>query len=345
MGFWQGLYAAQSAQMERDAVSQENEKSRAYDREKFNTTLMENRKELYLKMLAERKEKSSELSAQLGTAVNLGMSETAALALQNTGQLGLFLDQYDKNGKVDPNFVKDLDTTVLNQLKDMDEETVSKALVLGVSTDRDTSDPEESAFAMMEAILGATSSEQLDEFGKKLYAPQSTTSLPSFNVDFGYASGASEAETKNISNEISRKLQVYFKDSFTEDPRTGAIVISNNADPTVAELFNKAEERARQMAFGSTRSKTPTDAAAEVAKSIEKVVTKTKGAASAGDILENFDAVLVDPDTFATNFISVPKVTVPEAPTSTESQVEQMGDALSESSFFSIVDQNAKKRY
>lgn len=64
MGFWQGLYAAQSAEMERNAVAAENEKSRAYDREKFQEQLKEGYRD-NLFALALKRGESTALSGEV----------------------------------------------------------------------------------------------------------------------------------------------------------------------------------------------------------------------------------------------------------------------------------------
>jgi len=339
MGFWQGMNEGLTYVLDRKAAREADEKAYAFEREKYQRTLLENRREAYLELAAKRAERESAQNAQLGAAMGLGLTETTAVALQNSGQLGFFLDQYDKNKKVDPEYVKDLNTFIDDKLKEAGDDTIARAMILGVSTERDTKDPEQSVLAMVEAIYGATSSEELDEISKGLYSSGDSGAIPPFKLDFSYASGAEETETKNIRSEIATKLQPYFTDAFIQNPETGEVTISQNADRSVAELFSLAEERARDMAFGPTRSMTPTDAAATVAKNIQTAVTTAK-TAGAKDLVINFDAVMVDPVTFSQNFTPI-ETTPPPIPT--EQEVEQVGDALG-NSFFNIIEEEEKKR-
>jgi len=341
MGFWQGMNEGLTYVLDRKAAREADEKAYAFEREKYQRTLLENRREAYLELAAKRAERKSTQNAQLSVAAGLGLTETTAIALQNSGQLGFFLDQYDKNKKVDPEYVKDLNTFIDDKLKEAGDDTIARAMILGVSTERDTKDPEQSLLAMVEAIYGASSSEELDEISKGLYSSDTPTSTSPFNLDFSYVSGAEETETKNIRSEIATKLQPYFTDAFVQNPQTGEITISQNADRSVAELFSLAEERARDMAFGPTRSKTPTDAAATVVKNIQTVVTRA-GTVGAKDIVTNFDAIMVDPVTFSQNFTPIVTPTV-EVPVGQE--VEQTGDALGDSFFNIIEEENERRNY
>lgn len=88
MGFWQGLYAAQSAQMERDAVSQENEKSRAYDREKFQEQLKEGYRDNLFALKLKRAEASTpaaEVAAKAQSVISRleGVDDPRVDALRN----------------------------------------------------------------------------------------------------------------------------------------------------------------------------------------------------------------------------------------------------------------------
>jgi hypothetical protein len=340
MGFWQGMNEGLTYVLDRKAAREADEKAYAFEREKYQRTLLENRREAYLELAAKRAEREAAQNAQLSMGIGLGLTETGAILLQNSGQLGFFLDQYDKNKKVDPEYVKDLNVFLEDKLKEAGSDTFSRAMVLGVSTERDTKDPEQSVLAMVEAIYGATSSEELDEISKGLYSSDTSTSIPPFKLDFSYVSGAEETETKNIRSEIATKLQPYFTDAFIQNPETGEVTISQNADRSVAELFSLAEERARDMAFGPTRSMTPTNAAAQVAKNIQTAVTTAK-TVGAKDLVINFDAVMVDPVTFSQNF--TPIETTPPPGITPEQEVEQVGDALG-NSFFNIIEEEEKKR-
>jgi hypothetical protein len=348
MGVWQGIYQAhlnikerKMREQELEEVRKEKEATRKEARELFNLEILERRKDTLIGFLTESEKEKKAQKAQVALAVGLGVTKDTATALQQSGQLGFFLDQYEKNKKVDPEFVKDLNTFVSSKLKEVGGDAISKAMVLGVSTERDVADPAQSTLAMVEAIYGATSSEQLDEVSRKLYDTDTATGIAPFRLDFSYASGPEETETKNIRSEIATKLQPYFTDAFIQNPETGETTVNQFSDKgrSVAELLNKAEERARDMAFGPTRSMTPTNAAATVAKNLETALTQVK-TLGAKDILTNFDAIMVDPVTFATRYIPTPVVEVPEP---AGQQVEQAGDDLGDS-YFSIIEEEEKKR-
>lgn len=339
MGFWQGINEGLTYVLDQKAAEASEEKAYAFKREEYQQTLLAQRQERYLERLAQKVEKEDSMKAQVGAAISLGLTGKTAVALQNTGQLSLFLDQYDKNKKVDPKFVEDLNLTVSKYLEEADDETISTAMINGVSTERDTTNPEESATALVEAIYSATTPEQLDEISQKVYAPTESTAMEPFKLDFGYTSGPEETETKNIRNEIASALQVQFKDAFTVNERTGDLTVSQNADRSVANLFAMAEERARELAFGPERSLSPTDAAAFVSGQIRTAVTV--GNVGAQALVDNFDTVLTDPKTFAETFVQ-PAPVVPVAqvnPTETEAEVGQLGNALADAPFGSIVDE------
>jgi hypothetical protein len=338
MGFWQGANEGLTYVLEKKAAQDSEDKMYAFKREEYQKTLLENRRERYLQIAAKRAETEGVMAAEINTAISLGLTDTTALALQNSGQLGLFLDQYDKNKRVDPEFVKDLNLTVTKYLKEAGDEAISTAMVNGVSTGRDTRDPEESSLALVEAIYSATTPEQMDEISRTIYASPAATAIAPFQLDFGYASGPEEAETKAMRNEIASALQSQFTDSFIVNERTGDITIAQNADRSVANLYALAEERARDMAFGPLRAFSPTNAAAYVTKQIRTAVTT--GGLGAKDIFENFDRVLMDPVTFATNFRPVPPpdVVPPPVTLSPQGQIGSIGDSLSTNTFGDVVD-------
>lgn len=351
MGFWVGMNEGLTYVLDKRAEKESEDRAYAFKREEYQRGLLENRRERYLQLAAKRAETENAMGAQLKTAINLGVVEKAAIALQNSGQLSLFLDQYDKNKKVDLKFVEDLNLAVLQNLGDAGDETISAALVNGVSTERDTTDPEESSMAIVEAIYNATTPEELDRISKTLYAPSASTATAPFKVDFGYASGPEESETKNIRNEIASALEPYFTDSFVVDDRTGDITVAQNADRSVANLFDKLEESARDLAFGPERSRTPTDAAAFVAGQVRTAVNI--GNIGAQALVDNYDAVLTDPKTFAENFAPAPIPSVvrlepvpivPIEPNATEAEVGQLGTALADTTFGSMVDTYGRPR-
>jgi hypothetical protein len=345
MGFWAGMNEGLTYVLEKKAAKEAEDRAYAFKREEYQQTLLAQRQERYLERLAKKAEVEEATKAELSMGIKLGLTDRTALALQNTGQLSLFLDQYDKNKKVDPKFVEDLNLTVSRYLEEADDETISTAMINGVSTERDTTDPEESAAALAEAVYSATTPEQLDEISQKVYAPTESTTMEPFKLDFGYASGPEEAETKNIRNEIASALQVQFTDSFIVNERTGDITIAQNADRSVASLFAMLEESARGLAYGPERSRTATDAAAFVAGQVRTAINT--GNIGAQAIIDNYDAVLTDPKTFAESFVQspppvpagnpVPLVNV--NPTTTEAEVGQLGNDLAESTFGSTVDQ------
>ena len=351
MGFWQGLQQASQIQREERARQEEiklrkeeRESEHKWDMDKFQMQVLEGRRNDLLKNKAERLAADQELRQQITFATNLGLSKEGAILMQSTGHLSLLFDQYEKNKKVDPNFMKSLDARLQTIAKDLPDETKSKILLAGASTDRDTTDPEQAELASYEAILSATTAEQLDEIAMTLYTPPSPVSIPSLGgIDFGYASGGSSEETKKISSELARKLRPYYQDSFIDDPVTGDIRVRQDANTDVLKLFNALEERVSGMVFTPTREYSIPGAISNVASSVETVIKKVP----AKDIFENLDNILVDPEGFLSNFSgTTPVASAPVEPASrsTEEQVEDMGDALANSTFNTIVEKNNKRQ-
>lgn len=304
MGFWQGLQQASQMQKEERARKEEialrkeeREADRKWEADMFERKMLEEKRDRILTFVTSQKEKQDALSTELTTLVNLGLSPASAKALQASGQSSLLIQQYGSKG-IDPEYLKDLDATVTSQLKGMDENTVAKALLLGVSTDLDTSNPEESALARTKAVLDATSIEELDNIGYNYYEP-TRSSLPSFDINIGAASGLSEAETSSMRKELEGGLSPIFSGSFVTDQYGNRNINPDSPDsPQVAALFNQASRYARSLASGAKASRSPTSAAALVVKQIEaakrlapQIPTKT--------LLENFDSVMEDPVGFA----------------------------------------------
>ena len=340
MGFWQGMNEGLTYVLDQRNQAKRDQQAYDWEREKFNRGLLETRRESYLKLAADRSEKDAALKQQVALAHGLGLTTEVAVALQNSGQLSLFLDQYDKKGKIDKAYISELNDTVSTVLKGADDATKANAMIAGVSTDRDVTNPQESAMALSEAILSATSMEDLDKVSASLYKPVDATALPAFDINFGVASGPDSSDTKAMRSEIAAKLQPYFKESFAINPYTQSYDISQSAPPEVLRLFNAAEETARRMAYGPSSQLSPTDAAAAVSGQIEAAVTGAKGS-TATDILNNFDLVMTNPVEFAKNFTPAPR---PEV-TDPEGEAGQMAGALADSAsnadgFNSILDEN-----
>lgn len=329
MGFWQGLNAAldisekEKARKEELAARQaEIEGNREFQREMFTRQMMENYRGTILEQNIKRQEQALNLRQKVETAVALGLGEDSAVALLQSNQLDLFLSQYQKNERIDPQYIKDLDLVIREQLKDVPPETLAGALIAGVSTGRDVTDPQQSQFAMTEAILTASTPEDLD----KLYTQIQTsgpiyTPLPRFEVDFSVMSGPEEVETKAMRRELAEGLSTYFKDSFTVT-NTGDVVVNQNAAPEVQAVFNEAERRARDMAFGPTRQFSPTDASRFVVSRLETVLTGTKGTIEPSAIVQNFDTILKDPMQFMQTYVPPPVTTQPTP----EAAVEGLGN-------------------
>jgi hypothetical protein len=273
-----------------------------------------------LKVAAARRQSSAELESQIKKGVSIGLSGKSTMALQQSGQLDLFLEKYDQNQKTDPAFIASLDAFILGKIES--DEGISKALMAGVSTDRDVSDPRQSSMAMVESILSATSQEELDKLAIKLYTPETTTSLPRFEVDFTTMAGPSDEETRGIRKELAETLGTYFKDSFTVTS-DGQVVVSQSAEPEVRTLFNELERTAREQSFGPTRTMSASDAASRAARSVQQAKT-TNPNLTAGDMLQGLPSLFEDPVGFAEHF----KVAPPKAPDyDPASVVESMGNS------------------
>lgn len=305
MGFWQGLNAGLTevmAQKERqralEAEQAEAEKERAFRREMFQKEVLEKYRMATLELATKRQEQDAALRQKVEYGVSIGLSETTAVALLQSNQLDLFLAQYEKNQKVDPKFVADLNMFVETKLQDAGPETISGAMIAGVSTPRDVQDPEESQMAIIESVLTASSPEQLDSlYTQLLSGGPSITPLPRFSVDFTTMAGPTSEETKAIRRELAEGAGGYFKDSFTITDN-GDVIVNQNAPSEVLTVFNEAERKAREMAFGPTRQFTPTDAANFVSTRLETVVRGAQGTVDPLDIAKNFDTILMDPNEY-----------------------------------------------
>jgi hypothetical protein len=321
MGFWQGVNEGLTYVLDKREARQSEEKQLAYDREKFERTLFENNRGIATQLALERGKEKKALEKKLAYGMSLGLSETTASALLSSGQLDNFLTRYEKNDKIDPSFVTNLNTYVEGKIND--DETLTKALLAGVDTNRDVSSEGQSELAILESVLSATSQEDLDKLSPVLYGEStSVAAIPRFDVNFSGLSGPESSETAAMRREIAGGLSTYFKDSFTPTD-TGELVISQSAEPAVRNLFNEAERAARRIAFGPRSSMSPTDASAYVVSQIETAMRASKGV-TADAILNNFSYVLNDPMGFAKEFNALPQ---PEPVTlDAGTAVEDLGD-------------------
>jgi len=343
MGFWQGMNEGLTYVLDKRAAEATEERAYAFKREEYQKTLLAAYQDRYIQQLAEKTGKKAAMQAELSAGIKLGLTDTNALVLQRTGELSLFLEQYEKNKKVDKKYVEDLNLTVTKYLEEAGDEVISTALINGVSTDRDTTDPEQSAEALAEAIYNATSLEELQRLGEDVYAPVGVTSMEPLDLNFNYVSGPDFTDTKAMKNQIASALQTQFADSFAVNERTGDITVSSNAAPEVANLFALAEQRAGELAYSPQSTLSPTQAAAFVTDQIRTAVTV--GNIGAQALVDNFDAVLTDPKTFAESFVQSPPPApvvpvVPVNPTDTEEELQGLITGTAESTLDSIVDEN-----
>lgn len=347
MGFWQALDAGLTARIEEKTRKEERQQEldlraaeRAQERQDridlFEREVLERYRGTVLELAAKRGGEDKELSKKVKLAGSLGLTETTTDALLRSGQLDLFISAYEKNQKVDPRFVADLNNFIETKLSEESSETISSVLIAGVSTERDVADRDESQLAITEAVITASTPEQLDDLYKKLLtAGETYTPLPRFEVDFSTVAGAEESETKAMRREIAEGLNTYFSNSFTVTD-SGDVVVNQNADSSVKRVFNEAERKARELSFGPTREFTPTDAANFVVTQLETAITGTQGRAKPVELLTNFDTILSNPGGFVETYTSVaetpvPTVDIPETP---EEEVRNLG----RTGFNSIVD-------
>jgi hypothetical protein len=345
MGFWQGLNEGLTYVLEKKAAKEAEDRAYAFKREEYQKTLLAAYQDRYIERLAKKTETKAAMQEELSSGIELGLTDVNALVLQRTGQLRLFLDQYEKNKKVDKPFVKDLNIAITNYLKDSDDETISTALINGVSTDKDTTDPEQSIEALAEAIYSATNLEELQRLGEEVYAPIGVTPMAPLDLNFNYVSGPELSDTKAMKNQIASSLQAQFGDSFSRDAYTGDIDIApNNNDADVANLFAMAIERAKDLAYSATSTRSPTEAAAFVAEQIRTSVNA--GNLDAKIILNNFDTVLEKPEMVFTPITTTAPVVnpipeVPVNPTDTEEELQRAITGTVDSTFNNIVDADA----
>jgi len=344
MGFWQGINEGLTYVLDQKAAKETEDRAYAFKREEYQKTLLAAYQDRYIERLAKKIETKAAMQEELSSGIELGLTDVNALVLQRTGQLRLFLDQYEKNKKVDKPFVKDLNIAITNYLKDSDDETISTALINGVSTDKDTTDPEQSIEALAEAIYSATNLEELQRLGEEVYAPIGVTPMAPLDLNFNYVSGPDFSDTKAMRNQIASALQSQFVDSFALNPYTGELDIApNNTDTGVANLFARATERAGELAYSATSTRSPTESGAFVAEQIRTAVNA--GNLSAQVILDNFDAVMENPETIFTPTTTTAPVVdpipeVPVNPTNTEEELQRAITGTAESTLDSIVDEN-----
>lgn len=297
-GVLQGLMSYEEAKNARE--------DRAFEREKFERALLEQRRGPLLEQLREARQARAQRVERIRTGVNIGLSTETATALERSGQLSLFLSAYDESEGVDPQYISALDEVVRTELAERgaNDDTVSAAILSGTTTTRDVSDPDQSLAAITEAILTAQNFEELEAAQGSLFDLSVTpTGVSRFDIDTGRMTGLEEAETRSIRREIAETLSPYFEDAF-EITSDGDVIISQSAPAEVAQLFNEAERSARRLATGPQRQFTPTDAANYVSTRIENAATGVEQI-DAADMATNFDLILTDPNAYVEQFTPI----------------------------------------
>lgn len=353
MGFWQGINEGLTYSLEAKARKQERQQEldlrkqdmeirrqeraedKAFDREMREKGFQESLRVDALKLVGERRESRRALDAELKLGLSLGLSPVTAASLQGSGQLSLFLEAATKKG-VDPSYVTALNTFVE---KSVPKEKMSGALMEGVNTQRDTTDPQEAELALMESVLNAGSVPELQELFLKANEPVSAgKTLAPFKLDFTPVAGAEPSETKAIRGELASTLAPYFGDSFTVTDQGETVFNTSNKDNTVTSLFNESERVVRELAYGPNRSMTGTDAANFVSTQIETAIN-IAGEANAQAMVDDFSLLMTDPVAFGEKYKAAPRPTPVVSP-------EEVVDDLSNTGtgFGFDVDEEFKKR-
>lgn len=335
MGVWEGINQGLTDVLDRKERKKEAEAERELRRQEAQDArdfqlMLQDRQDLRemrtatLDVLAKRSQAKQALKDKVSLGVSIGLSEAAATSLLRSGQLDLFISQYQKNEKVDSSYVSNLSAVVEQSMPDASPEDASAVLMSGVSTTRDVTDPAEADAALTEAIISSSSTEELQKLYLQLQSePVTPAPLPRFDVNFTAMAGPSYEDTNNISKEINSTLGTYFKDSFVQN-QDGTLGVRQDAAPEVTGLFNEATRAARDLAFGPQRQGTPTDAARFVSTQLEAAIRGTGGKATASDLLENLGTILNDPNEFVSKF-QVPAAEAPPIETP-ESATNALGD-------------------
>lgn len=331
MGSWQGVL--QGLMMYEDAKRAEAD--RAYEREVFERTLTEQRRNALIPELREMREAQRARLQQIQTAVGIGLDEVAAMALQRSGQLGLFLSAYDENDGIDPQYIAALNEIVIRELSERgaNDDTVAAALLSGVSTNRDVSDPDQAILSITEALISAQTFEEIESAQDRLFeAGVAPAGMRAFDVDFGGMTGLSTADTKAIRREIAETLMPFFEDAFQIEG--GEVIITQLAGDEVASLFNEAERTARDLATGPQREFTVTNAANYVASQLE---TAARGAnqVDAGNMFENFDLIVNDPAAYVQQFNTTSQT--PPPPPAVTDPAQVVGSLAEELDPFAVI--------
>ena len=312
---WQGILAgleSAEASRERRLDREEARQARAdalrfreedvaLRREQFERTLLEKRRSSLLPFLKERMDADRASQEMIQSGISAGLNPTVADALYRSGQLQAQLETIEKNN-YSPTIIKGISDTVLEQLNrnspegEAESEELSSAMDEVFSSGVDLRDPEDSMTAVMQAIINATSIEQLESVQETLFRPRPKTGVSRFDLQRD-AEGIGQTDVSRARTEIINRIESAFGANNFVLEADGTRNLAPNAAPDVAMVVNRALDEAVDKSRGPRRTGNLDENVAIIGNKIMSVAGQQ--VIDARDIYDNFDTLMDStPDDF-----------------------------------------------
>lgn len=282
MGFFAGF-------VEQMRLSDDREERR----KEFMQTLMENRRNTVIPYVLEQISKEADLRAaetqRISYLTRNGLSIESAVGLQRSGQLERVtsaIQRADEAGKLDPNYISELDAMLTNQMKTtLGEEnytSFSNAIAAGL-TSGDSSTEEGRAVSVASALSALWSADDplsvgTDLIERAVSQRDSYRGLPSFtvpNINTGTVEAMPTTERARVESAVTKAVAAAVgSDQFTTNPMTGDTYFTGTGSSVIPAIITTLTEQAIGMSTGPSARMSGTDA-------VQAVITPITQAASA----------------------------------------------------------------
>jgi hypothetical protein len=329
MGMWQGILAGYQNAQERRLRREEL----ALEREKFERALLERRRDAVMERLRNNLAESRAERELMDQARQAGLEPTVIGALARTGELSTIMESIEASDVIDREYIQGLNGRVMEALGDQAEEdpdSIAAAILRGVNTGRDVSDPYQAQLAAMEAVYSAENIEDLQAAEMaSLRLGTGQEGMDPFGVAYGPIEGVDTTVTGRMRSDIIERVAPYLGDSVGQDLE-GRYYIRETAPSSVTSLIDRMADDALERVTAVGNNLTEPRAVQEVTRPITTIF-ETARTLPVDTVWQNYEEVVTNPESFLERIMStpsdVPTVDTPPSQTAPLSEIPEAASA------------------
>jgi hypothetical protein len=302
----------------------------ALEREKFERALLERRRDAVMERLRENLAESRAERDLMEQARQAGFEPTVIAALARTGELTTIMSAIAEDDVLDRDYIQGLNGAVIEALGDRAEEdpdSIAAAVLRGVNTGRDVSDPFQAQIAALEAVHSAENMEQLQ--AAELASIRGTTqeSMDPFGVSYGPIEGIDGVVANRLRDSILERVAPFLGDSVGRDPE-GRYYVRDTAPTSVTSLVNRLTDDAVERMMSPGTNLTEPRAVQEVTRPITTIF-ETARTLPVDTVWQNYEEVRTNPESFLERILDISDVPTRDTPPSQTAPLSEIPEAAS----------------